>query len=100
MQNSYQREADVAVMMQEMAMFSKYDGTSLSGSDATEAVYLYASHDFSVQVGTTTWGAGGGGLPGEASFINPFGVIVPTTVFTANLVFSPAGGQVIGIVFN
>lgn len=50
MQKSYQREADIQVMMQEMAMYSKYDNTLVTGSDAIEAIYLYAAGDFFVYV--------------------------------------------------
>ena len=50
MTKSYQKEVDIANTMQEYASFSKYDDTSLSGSDAVEAIHMYASSDLTVTI--------------------------------------------------
>lgn len=54
MVKSYQKEVDIANNMQEYASFSKYDNTSLSGSDAVEAIHMYASGDLIVTVKSPT----------------------------------------------
>jgi len=50
MTKSYQKEVDIANTMREYASFSKYDDTSLSGSDAVEAIHMYASSDLTVTI--------------------------------------------------
>jgi hypothetical protein len=54
MVKSYQKEVDIANNMQEYASFSKYDDTSLSGSDAVEAIHMYASGDLVVTIKSPT----------------------------------------------
>lgn len=44
----YQAELETARMMEQYAIYNKYDGTTLSGSDVVEALYVHAGSDFCV----------------------------------------------------
>ncbi len=55
MMQSYQKEIDVSNMMTEYSTYSKYDDTTLSGSDVVEAIHLYADDVFPIKVGSSTF---------------------------------------------
>lgn len=46
----YQKEVDTTAIMEQYAIYNKYDGTELSGSDIMEAVFVHGGDDFVINV--------------------------------------------------
>lgn len=90
---SYQQEIDSAAIMEEYAIYTKFDNTALSGSDIVEAIYVHASSDFTVTVN-------GRSFNDALTTLETLNTIINMTADYNSLLNLHQNGHVIGITFN
>lgn len=100
--DSYQREIDSAIVMEEYAIYNKFDATQLSGADVVEAVFLHANNSFEIYVNSSSPTFGGSSFDASAITLENIlatGGIVMTNDYNSKLKMH-TNGHVIGIIFE
>lgn len=94
---SYQDEVDSIAIMEDYAVYNKYDGVEVSGSDVVEALLVYPSSFFTVSVGTRSYTTAVSDLTSLTTGSSP--IVVLTQDYNATLEIG-VNGEVIGITFS
>lgn len=94
----YQKDVDTNYQMELYDKYSMYDDTIVSGADAISSVFLYASPDFTIQIGSNSYNNPSVNIADLEAFIDPTGDYSASLIFDKDA-FGNSNGAIIGLKF-